>query len=85
MVTGLTVVALSYFLVNLSFFSVLSREEIIGTEAVALVCYCLLCTGVLSAKLKLACSLSETLEQEVSFRWSDFVVQPLISCPTLSQ
>ena len=38
MVTGLIVIAVSYILVNLSFFSVLSRDEIIGTEAVALVC-----------------------------------------------
>ena len=34
---GLSIVAVSYFLANLSFFSVLSNEEIIGTQAVALV------------------------------------------------
>ena len=37
MVIGLSIVAVSYFLANLSFFSVLSNEEIIGTQAVALV------------------------------------------------
>ena len=37
MVIGLTIVSLCYFFVNLSFFSILSNDEIVGTQAVALV------------------------------------------------
>ena len=34
---GITIVSICYFLVNLSFFSILSNDEIVGTQAVALV------------------------------------------------
>ena len=37
MTIGMTIVSISYFLVNLSFFSILSNDEIVGTQAVALV------------------------------------------------
>ena len=37
LVIGLGITSICYFLVNLSFFSVLSYDEMIGTQAVALV------------------------------------------------
>ena len=37
MVLGVLIVSVCYFLVNLSFFSVLSYHEILSTQAVALV------------------------------------------------
>ena len=37
MVIGMAIIAVSYILANISFFSVLSNEDIIGTPALALV------------------------------------------------
>ena len=34
---GMTIVSICYFLVNLSFFSILSNDEIVSAQAVALV------------------------------------------------
>lgn len=40
LVIGIPIVAVSYILVNMAYFAVLSYDQILSAEAVALVCHC---------------------------------------------